>query len=83
MLVQSKKSPPILQPLRNPEQLPHRRILARINLIHEYAERYRELDISEVRELFDLKYLLEHGTLPPASGRRPTRRRLTLEDLLS
>lgn len=83
MLVQSKKSPPVLQPLHNPAALPRRRIIARIKLIHDYAEKHRELDISEARELLDLKYLLEHGTLPPASGRAKALPKLTLEDLLA
>lgn len=66
--VQTRKTPPVLQPLFNPTRQSRLRIEKRIKLIHEYAERYRELDISEARELFDLKYLLKHGTLPPVGG---------------
>lgn len=83
--VQTRLVPPILQPLRDPTTLPKARIAKRIKLIHDYAEFYRELDISEARELFDLKYLLEYGTLPPVTGtfRSPKIKPLTLEELLA
>lgn len=83
--VQTRKTPPVLQPLANPETLAPARIHKRIQLIHDYAEKHRELDISEVRELFDLRYLLEHGTLPPAGGPAKPVRKYTpqLEDLLA
>lgn len=83
--VQSRKTPPVLVPLQAPEKLAPARIHKRIQLIHEYAERFRELDLSEVRELFDLRYLLEHGTLPPAGGpAKPVKKyQPQLEDLLA
>lgn len=83
--VQTRLTPPVLQPLKNPESQPLPRIHKRIKLIHEYAERYRELDLSEARELLDLKYLLEHGTLPPVGGtlRVPKKYTPQLEDLLA
>ena len=83
--VQSRKTPPVLQPLASPEKLAPARIHQRIKLIHNYAEYHRELDPSEVRELFDLRYLLEHGTLPPVGGtlRVPKKYTPQLEDLLA
>ncbi len=82
--VQTRLSPPVLQPLRDPISQPLARIHKRIRLIHEYAERYRELDISEARELLDLKYLLEHGTLPPIGPAfKAPKYKPNLEDLLS
>lgn len=83
--VQSRKTPPVLVPLANPESLSNARLHQRIKLIYNYAEFHRELDPSEVRELFDLRYLLEHGTLPPAGGpARPVKKyQPQLEDLLA
>lgn len=82
--VQTRKTPPVLQPLANPASLPARRIIARIKLIRDYAERFRELDITEARELSDLLYLQAHGVLPPVTGTfRSKVKPLTHEDLLA
>lgn len=62
--VQTRKTPPVLQPLSDPLSRPKPRLVARIKLIRDYAERHRELDISEVKELFDLEHIIEYGTLP-------------------
>ena len=75
VLVQSKKKPPVLVPLAEPMKQKPERLHARIQLIINYAERYRELDDVEARELLNLKHILATGEERPksaAAGRATT-----------
>lgn len=68
VLVQSKRKPPVLAPLASPLRQKPERLHARIALITNYAERYRELDDSEARELLNLKHILATGAERPKGG---------------
>lgn len=61
LFVQARKKPPVLIPLREPQRQPAARLHARIQLIVHYAERHRELDDIEARELLNLRSLLATG----------------------
>lgn len=65
VIVQSKRKPPVLVPLPEPLKQKKHKLIARVALIQNYAERYRELDDEEARELLNLKYILEHGVERP------------------
>jgi len=68
-LVQSRRKPPVLVPLRDPLKQPKDRLRQRLQLLVNYAERYRELDDIEAREYLNLKHIIETGTeRPKASG---------------
>ncbi len=77
-IVQAKRKPPVLVPLSSPLTQKPERLRQRIALIVNYAERYRELDDIEARELLNLKHILEHGVekpkgqwFPGMSARKP------------
>ena len=72
-LVQCKRKPPVLVPLPNPLRLSRERLSHRIVLITNYAERYRELDDIEARELLNLKHILATGLERPKGGNPSTR----------
>ena len=67
-LVQTRRKPPILVPLANPLALPKERLQQRVVLITNYAERYRQLDDIEAREILNLKHILATGTERPKGG---------------
>jgi len=76
---QSKRKPPVLVPLREPLSQPKERLRQRLQLLINYAERYRELDDIEAREYLNLKHIIETGTeRPKASG--PIKRIFTIEE---
>ena len=64
-LVQCRRKPPVLVPLPNPLRLPPDRLRQRLQLLVNYAERYRELDEVEAREYLNLKHILAHGCEKP------------------
>ena len=64
-LVQSRKKPPVLVPLAQPLKQKPERLRARLQLLVNYAERYRELDEIEAREYLNLKHILEFGEEKP------------------
>lgn len=85
--VQTRKTPPVLQPLADPLSRAKPRLLARIKLIRDYAEKHRELDITEIKELFDLEHIVECGRLPEVGsfslGKVKKVKPLTCEELLA
>jgi len=64
-LVQCRKKPPVLVPLAAPMKQRPERLRQRLQLLVNYAERYRELDEIEAREYLNLKHILEHGCEKP------------------
>jgi hypothetical protein len=78
-IVQSKRKPPVLVPLREPLKQSKDRLKQRLQLLVNYAERYRELDDIEAREYLNLKHIIETGTeRPKAMG--PVKRVYTFEE---